>query len=244
MLITEPAVTPRIVQGTTLADANAGLVGLKVFRFEEVNIVGGHHWKAKHPGQFNTQVQAVLVTRSTSALELQVVAVRVQIHPVTGPLPSQFRLAGHQRLAHITQLCAGERDQAVRSGLQPLSLDNRLAEPLALGVTQGNDFSEVEITIVVSGKQRQPERVFGFIRIFEPEIRAYDGLDTRPHGRLIETHQRAHIGLLGQADGRHAQLGNTFDQRFHPDQAIHHGVLGMDTEVYKSLRHNVRLFLL
>ena len=50
--------------------------------------------------------------------------------------------------------------------------------------------------------------------------------------------------LVGQADGRHAQLGNTFDQRFHPDQAIHHGVLGMDTEMYKSLRHNVRLFLL
>ena len=50
--------------------------------------------------------------------------------------------------------------------------------------------------------------------------------------------------MLGKANSRHAQLGNALYQRFNPDQAIHHGVFGMDAEVYKSLRHNVRLFLL
>src|SRR6056297_169435 len=244
LLITETTVAPRIIQGTALPDTNPGLVGFEIFRLKEVNIIGGHHRKPERPGQLNIQVQAIFVTGTTGALQFEVIAVRVQIHPVMGALAGQFRLARHQSLAHIAHPGAGERNQTVRPCLQPLALNDRLTETLALGVTQGNDFSEVEITIVIARQQRQPERVLGFVRVLQPQIRANNRFYTRAHGRFVETYQRAHVGLLSQANSRHAQLGNAVDQRFNPDQAIHHGVFRVDTEVYKSLRHNVRLFLL
>src|SRR5690554_2705012 len=191
-------------------------------------------------------MQAVFIAGPAGTLQFQVIAVRVQVHPVFGTLTSQFRLACQQSLAHVPPLGPGQGNQTRRPGFLPFLADNRLAVTLAFGIAEGDDFGEVEVTVVVAAQQGQAERVFPLIRVFQPQVRTDDRFYAGAHGGLVEGHQGTHVGLFGQADGGHAQLRHAADQRLDPNQAIHHGIFGMYAQVNESVCHgqlpiNVRM---
>ncbi len=189
LLVAEPTIPPGIVQSPAFSDADPGFVGFKIIRLKEVNVIGRHHRQTEFSRQLHTHVQTILVTGPPCALQLQVITVGIEVSPVVCTLPGQFRLPRQQGLANVPHLGAGQHNQALGTGFQPAFLDNRLAVALAFGIALGNDLRQVQVTIVVSGQQGQPERGFGLIRILQPDIGTDNGLDARAHGGLVETYQ-------------------------------------------------------
>ena len=210
-------------------------MGFEILGMEEVDIVCRHHRAAQRLRQLNIQVQAIFIPRTPGALQLQVKRPRVKVHPVFGTLSGKVQLARHQRLAHVPQSRSRQGNQPFGAAFQPLSLDNWLTETLPLCVPQRDHFGQIQVAIVVTGQQSDAKRVVGLVRVFDPQVCADNGLHPSTHGRLVEAHQGAHIGLLRKPDSGHAQFCNTTDQGFHAHQAIDHGIFGMHAEVDKGL---------
>ena len=235
LLVAETTLPPRVVQGAALANAHPCLMGFEIFGMEEVDIVCRHHRATQRLRQFNIQVQTVFIPRSTRALQLQVERLGVEVHPVFGTLSGKVQLARHQCFAHIPQSRSRQGNQPFSTAFQPLALDNWLTETLPLCVPQRDHFGQVQVAIVVAGQQSDAKRIVRLVGIFDPQVSADNGLHPSAHGRLVETYQGAHVGLLRKPDSGHTQFCNTTDQGFHAHQAIYHGVFGMHAEVDKGL---------
>ena len=126
-------------------------------------------------------------------------------------------------------------DQAFGILGQPVTLDQRNAGRLTLGITLRNQPGEIAITLIIHDQQGESLGRHALLRLTEPKITADNRLNAGTLCGLIELDHRKQIHAIGQRNRRHIQLFGLRCQRFaidtlsrlDPNQAVADRVLGM-----------------
>ena len=140
-------------------------------------------------------------------------------------------------------LKAGRKaDQAARVGAKGLLVDAGLiVETLHVG--DGVDLREVEVALLVLGKQH--EVVVGHAGVaagavgfgVDVDLAPDDGLDSLGFAGLVEIDCAVHDAVVGHGDGVHAQFFGAQDERLDVAGPVEQAVLGMEVEMNERLGH-------
>ncbi|MNQ31510.1 hypothetical protein D3C85_448860 [compost metagenome] len=237
LLVRVGARPARIVEGASLADAHAGLVGLEVVLLEEAHVIGRHQRRRAARGQLDRRVQVLLVVDPAGALHLEIETPGEHALPLMQQRLGLGRIAVEQRLADLALAGAGQGDQSFGRRLDPVALDDHQAIVLALGPAARNQLGEIAVAAAIHRQQGQAAERAVVLAAGQPDIRATDRLDPAAHGRLVELDQRAHVAHVGHRHRRHPRPGHRLDQRLDPHQAVDQGVFGVHAQVNEGGSH-------
>ncbi len=110
LLLAVQAGAARVVQGPTVVDTDAGLMGVEVLCAQEPHIVGRHHRDALAGGETDAELDAFGLVLAPGADQLQVVTVAEDLEPAIEQGPGLFLVAGEQRTRNIPLRSAREGD--------------------------------------------------------------------------------------------------------------------------------------
>ena len=135
-----------------------------------------------------------------------------------------------QALAETRGEAAGEGDHPAREALELAEVHGRLAPLQAFQEPGGGELYEVAIALVVGGEQRQvvalgPHRAARGVVVDEVDLTADDRLDAVLCARLVQLDRAVHDAVVGQADGRLAELRGARDERVDLARAVEQRVL-------------------
>ncbi len=144
-----------------------------------------------------------------------------------------------ERAADAAGEAAGERDQGGAVAGKQLPVDARLVV-VALEVAEAGEVDQVGVARVVGGKEREvgvPLRL-GATVVGDVDLAADQRLDPCPLRILEELDGARHRAVVGEADGRHLELGGAGDEIGDPAGPVENRVLGVDVQVNEGrLRH-------
>ncbi len=123
---------------------------------------------------------------------------------------------------------------------QQLLVDTRfIVESFRPGV--GDKFDEVVVSLEILGEQDEVVARFFVLVLFAVvlyhiDFASEDGFESRRVGRIVELLYAEHIAVVGNGNGRHAELLGPFHQRGDGGGPIEDGVLRMYMKM-SELRH-------
>lgn len=123
---------------------------------------------------------------------------------------------------------------------QQLLVDTRfIVESFRPGV--GDKFDEVVVSLEILGEQDEVVACFFVLVLFAVvlyhiDFASEDGFESRRVGRIVELLYAEHIAVVGNGNGRHAELLGPFHQRGDGGGPIEDGVLRMYMKM-SELRH-------
>ena len=169
-------------------------------------------------------------------LDLEVDVVRaVDLDEVVGVLAGLGRVVGDQPLAEARLEAAGERDDALGVALEQLEVDVGLAAPVALEEAVARQLDEVAKPGIVLGEQREvvalvPDRL-GLPVLDQVGLEAENRLDSVLLAGLVELDRAIHDPVIGQPEGRLAELRGPLRQGVDLARAIEQRVLAVDVQM-------------
>ena len=181
-------------------------------------------------------------------LELEVDVVgAVDLDEVVGVLARLGRDVGDQPLAEARLEAAGEGDDAFGVALEELEVDVGLAAPVALEEAVARQLDEVAKPGIVLGEQRQVVALvldrLGLAVVHEIGLEAQNRLDSVLLAGLVELDRAIHDPVIGEPEGRLAELRGPLRQGVDFARAIEQRVFAVDMQMCAGGRahRNVQL---
>ena len=159
--------TFRIVEGEAVMDRHTNFMCVKITRFKETDIVGGHHRQTALFGECHGGMQIALFVRAPGADQFKIVAIREILFVERDALIHQRTVATQQTLADIAHATAGNQQQAFVQLCQPVAVDPRAHRTISTLIGFRDKQGKVLITGVV-------HRQHGDLRHFIAEQLALD----------------------------------------------------------------------
>ena len=209
-------------------------MGLVVIGLQILHRVGGHHGQFQSGGQLHGFAHMQLVVGPATALQFDIKPVRKHRRPLQGHVTGALAVALHQGLAHVAHLRARQGQQTCRQLLQPSQAHHRLPLDGLVGPSPGEQFTQIQIALLVLHQQQQPGqgRVFA-PRGLHPHIRANQGLDAFGLGRLVKLDGTKQIVQIGDGQGGLAIVGSGLDHIIDAVGPVDDGKLGVQAQVDK-----------
>ena len=124
---------------------------------------------------------------------------------------------------------------------EPAGIDHRNAAAVAFQIAAREQVAQVQITAAVLAQQDQPGRVPAAAMIGDQQLGADQRLDPGALRGAIELDQGEQIGVVGQRDRGHLQLGGPLHQLRDADQAVLQRVFAVQIQVDKGrVGHRLR----
>ncbi len=137
-----------------------------------------------------------------------------------------------ERVAYIAMNAPGQRDQ-ILTGLrsQPFAPQLRFAPFAAFEECAGQKPREIVITVFVLAQQNQLEGPSGIVLINDSHVCADNRFDACSNCFAVELDHTEQVVLVGQCDGRHAQLGAAIHERGDAHCAVDKRILGVQMQM-------------
>ena len=234
LLAGEAAHPALVAQNFTLGNAHPRLMGLVVIGLQILHRVGGHHGQLQAGGQLHGFAHMEFIVGPAAALQLQIKPVRENSRPLQGHVTGALAVSLHQGLAHVAHLRARQGQQTLRALFQPSQAHHRLAFDRLMGPGPGEQFTQVQIALLVLHQQQQSGqgRVFA-PRGLHPHISANQGLDAFGLGRLVKLDGTKQIVQIGDGQRGLAIIGCGLDHIVNAVGPVDDGKLGVQAQMDK-----------
>ena len=204
-------------------------MGLVVVLAQVVAVVGGHQGQARLLGQLHEPVVDDLLLFEAVGLQLQVEAVREDVHVLPGHHERLVEGAVAQGVGHLALQAGREADDPLAVGAQELLVHARLVvEPVQ--EPGGHDLDQVVVADEVLGQQDQMEALLvlpvGHV-VGDVDFAADDGLDAVLLGFEVEGYGPEEIAMVGDGGCGKAEIHGPRAQVLQADGAVQEAVLGM-----------------
>ncbi len=232
-----------VVQARAQTDALEQLQAGGVRGGQVVHVVGDHRGEPELPAQVPGRLVEGLLVGQAGVLELQVEPVGPQAVPESlDPGAGLFGVGLDQGGAHRPAQAAGEEDQAVPVGLEPLQVHPRLVvHAVEDGV--GDQLAEVLVALAVLDQGDQvvapvaPTRVaVGHALGLHPETGPDDRVDAGGLAGLVEGDGPVEVAVVGERHRGLAQRGGAAGELLDRDGPVEQRELAVDVEVDEGQR--------
>ena len=244
-------VTQPLLIGDQLAGEHAeqGVVGFNVLLAQVVGIVGRNDLDAEFLGNFDDLNVDDPILRGSVVLDLEVVVVAEDLLVPSCHLASHIGATTQNRLGDLATEAGRRDDQAFAVLLQQLLVDAGTGEdPASTHPPQVTNAGELHQIAVAGGVFRQHHQV---VTLFLLGLRVVDGpvdhihliaddrLEIGALTQLQQLNRAVHHAVIGQGDGRHAQLLRPLHHGRQLRRTIQKAVVAVVVERNES--HGVRL---
>ena len=222
-------------------DAEQDVLRLGVLGPAIVRVVGGHQGEVELAGQgHQPPVQRFGLGDALVVLHLDVKVVRAErvAIPQRGGARA-VRVAVQQVVGHLARVARGQGDQPLGVRGEKGLVHARLVIK-ALQLRGGGDAHQVAVPGLVFGQQDQVVGGLVLLRVAvghatrrDIDLQAGDRLDALRLAGADKIDHAKHDAVIGQGDGRHAQLGGAPGQVFDPAQAVKQRELAVDVQMDK-----------
>ena len=176
-----------------------------------------------------------ILVLAPGALQFQVEAIRIDLHPRREAAGRLLLPAGNQGVADIAVAAPGQGDHARVALGQPGSLHLGDAQVLAFQVGAGDQPGQAAVALHIRRQQGEQGRRLT-VSLPHHQVGAKDGLHAGADRRLVEFHQPVEIAQVGDRHRGHAQFGDTVDHGPDAHQAVDQRILGVQAQV-DEVRH-------
>ena len=208
-----------------------------VLATQVVHVAGADQAAAELARDLDDALVALVLRREAVLLQLEVNVVGAEhVAQVIGMRARIVLAVVEQALTEARGQTAGERDHALGVALDQTHVDRRLAALQPVEKAGRGELDEVAIARVVGGEQRQvvalgPARPTRRVVVDEVDLTADDRLDAVLVAGLVQLDGAVHDAVIGQSEGRLAELRGALGERFDLACAVEQRVLGVDVEV-------------
>ena len=234
-LVGQVAETVRVVHRLAGLDAEQDVVGVGVLVPQVVAVVGGDQ---RDPGALRQRAHAL----ADLILDLEAVVLDLEVE-VPGPEHLAVEHRGAERAVgvvvdeiarHLTLGAGRQRDQALGVRREQLVVDARLVVE-ALEEGERREAHEVLEAALVARQEHQVVRRLPGAVVAAPAgdvgLHAQDRLDAGLPGRLVELHGPEQGAVVGEGQGRHAELGGPLHHAGDRARAVEQRVVAVVVEV-------------
>jgi hypothetical protein len=221
-------------------------VAFGVLAVDVVDIVGGDEADAELGGEGGELRVDLFLLRQAVVLELDEEAPGAEdVDIFAGQGLGAGRVATQQQGGHLAGQATAEGDEALAVFAEKLFVDARLVVE-AFGVGAGDELHEVAVACVVFGEQHEMVVGFAFDGGFfvtragrDVDFAADDRFDAGLDGVFVKVDDAAHGAVVGDGDGRHAELFGAGDEPADPAGAVEETELGVVVEVDEGYVHSL-----
>ena len=139
-------------------------------------------------------------------MQLQIIPLGIQIHPVAGTLSSERSLLAHQGLPHIPGDPGRQGNYPLGGLLEPALADIGHAKSLAFRIGAGNQQSQIVITRLIHRQQAQRVGPLRVIALHHHQVDPENRLDTSGKGGFTKLDEAVEITDVSHGYSRHTQF--------------------------------------
>ena len=209
-------------------------MGGVVLAAQVVDVGGADQRPAHLPRDPHDALVGAVLLGDLVVLDLEVDVVGAEHpHQLVGVRAGLLLALLHDALAEARLEAPGERDHALRVGVEQLHVDVGLAAAEAVEVAERGELDQVLEARLVAGQERQVVAlVADFLAVVavlaEIGLEAQDRLDVMLPAGLVELDGPVQDAVVGEPQGRHPQLGAAGRERVDLAGAVEQRVLGVD----------------